>query len=509
VRRVACFAASSAIDDREVPEPELEKLIEVVASWLRTKGCPALPTDRMSFTMTGGRSAEATRSDWSAKVGRLTELTLDEVTEAGRFYTRICLGVWDTRLHLFVELRAGSSDYQIAPVSVDVRAPQVLRDLFARRTWTVGTTPVVVKAIEWFGTKSALKFMALIRHEQRNLPIVAVSRNGGELLTPALAGDLARELCGLALVVSLDEAASWETTRQLGKQLSCYNGAVRLYWPIRGARKALDHPLWTRQRLLANATSASSAGARIRSQIRRRLLSLSTFAVDDPPELTRLKEEAAREAFERMRREAEQRGDQSAVAEQYFNEAARLEGLVSQKTEEIEHLKAQVESLLEAMRYTPEAPIYEIPPDSLPDPTTVEEAVDLAGRRFADDLLIGANVADGISTLSPDAGPPDKIFQYLETLAEMTRLRRDKGLGKDVIQWLKEQGLKASGESESVLASAEEMQKRTWDAGGVSRGFEKHLKPTDGTSPDRCVRIYFDYDDARKKTVVGYVGRHL
>ena len=77
-----------------------------------------------------------------------------------------------------------------------------------------------------------------------------------------------------------------------------------------------------------------------------------------------------------------------------------------------------------------------------------------------------------------------------------------------MLDWLREQGLKASNESDTIRNSTAEMQKRTWHDGQVKRRFESHLKPSEGTSPDRCVRICFDYDSEAKKTVVGWVGRH-
>ncbi len=53
------------------------------------------------------------------------------------------------------------------------------------------------------------------------------------------------------------------------------------------------------------------------------------------------------------------------------------------------------------------------------------------------------------------------------------------------------------------------MKARTWDDGaGARREFELHLKPAEGTSPDRCVRIYFDYDETAQRAVVGWIGRH-
>lgn len=103
---------------------------------------------------------------------------------------------------------------------------------------------------------------------------------------------------------------------------------------------------------------------------------------------------------------------------------------------------------------------------------------------------------------------PDKVLAYLEQLAEMVRERRTKGLGNQMLKWLQLRNVTASGESQTVRNSESERRKRTWDAGGHARVFDTHLKPSDGVHPDRCVRIYFDYDDALQRAVIGWVGRH-
>jgi hypothetical protein len=41
-----------------------------------------------------------------------------------------------------------------------------------------------------------------------------------------------------------------------------------------------------------------------------------------------------------------------------------------------------------------------------------------------------------------------------------------------------------------------------------SLGLVNPLKPSDGTAPDKCVRIYFDWDEGRSKFVIGWIGRH-
>jgi lipopolysaccharide biosynthesis regulator YciM len=228
-------------------------------------------------------------------------------------------------------------------------------------------------------------------------------------------------------------------------------------------------------------------------------------------ELQQVRDEAARARFDALVVEASEKGNQAELAEHYFNESARLERELGRERERADRLQEQVANLSQALQHLPNSAVSadEIAPEPAFTVTSIEDAVVRAADVFQQDLVFGRDVSEGIATVLANAGPPDKIFEYLKTLAEMAQQRRSAGLGKDMILWLKEHGLKASAESQTVVNSAAEMQKRTWDDGrGTRRRFEKHLKPKDGTSPDQCVRIYFDYDEAIRKAVVGWVGRH-
>ena len=114
-----------------------------------------------------------------------------------------------------------------------------------------------------------------------------------------------------------------------------------------------------------------------------------------------------------------------------------------------------------------------------------------------------------MQTVATDAGPPDKILNHLRVLAEFTEAKRKGSLGTTAINWLEDKGVTASGESDTIRNSPKERQVRTWDDGsGERRLFDLHLKPSDATSPDRCVRIYFEYDDQICKMIIGWVGAH-
>lgn len=142
-------------------------------------------------------------------------------------------------------------------------------------------------------------------------------------------------------------------------------------------------------------------------------------------------------------------------------------------------------------------------------PATVVEAIRLAKQRHDGVLVFGAAVDESVRLVAPDAGPPEKIVAYLNALAELTKRRRNGPLGSTAVKWLTSKGVVASGESETILNSPKEQLLRTWDDGsGARRRFNLHLKPSEGTSPDRCVRIYFDYDENRGTTIIGWIGRH-
>ncbi len=144
-------------------------------------------------------------------------------------------------------------------------------------------------------------------------------------------------------------------------------------------------------------------------------------------------------------------------------------------------------------------------------PQTVNEAVSRARRLHEAPkgaLIFGDNVEEGVASLASDAGPPAKIFEHLEVLAGLAATRRAGSLGTTMVKWLELRNVVTSGESESTRTSGREMQRRSWQDGRERRPFLLHTKPSDGTQPDRCVRIYFRWDPDRRVVVIGWIGRH-
>ncbi|MEJ0086415.1 MAG: hypothetical protein WDO72_12065 [Pseudomonadota bacterium] len=441
------------------------------------------------------------------------EVTFDEPGDGRRFLTRVLLGVRGSTVHLFLEMRAGAEGYHMAPVHFEVRTPKILAHLLGSRSWLVGETLISAKPIPWHGSAAGHKLWKVIRHPQRNLPVIAVSRFQGQALTTTLAADLGRELGALAVVADLDEAASWALTEVAGREWACFNGAIRLYWPMRtGVASFRDCPLWTLDRLREAAGTVEAASNQIRAQLRRWLFELSTYAVDEPSAFFDLRRDATSANLQAAKAKAAEEGNYQSLSEELFDRCDGLEKKLAIERQKNEDLLAQVASLEQVWQYQDYAAntvAGDIPPDTDTPPETVEEAVSRAKELYNGLLVFGEDVDGSVSEIVADAGPPPKILRYLEVLADMTRARRNGGLGKDPLGWLRDQGIQCSGESQLVENNTVERSRRTWgDGGGGKRYFDLHLKPAEGTHPDRCVRIYFDYDEKLRATVVAHIGRH-
>lgn len=505
MRKVAGYSFEQTPNSLQDAKVRLDSACAAVEVWVKDKGTPNAATGAFAFP--DGRVGTYSRSEIAVEGARLIEHVLQESTDSGPIQTDIKIGLVGNKVLAYVELRAGAPQNWVGPVNLDIRCPRVVRTILdGSRDWKLGETPLGTKAIRFRGASDADRLEAAIWHSDRNLPVVCISEDDEGPLTDDLTDQMAADLSGLAIVAHIDSVVAWTITKLRGKEWSCFNGAIRLYWPKVAGSNPLHHPLWTKYSLLRDAGTADDASRKIRQQLRRRILGLSAFSVNEPPELRQVREKSKALEAERERAKLQSNAEWEKLADSYATENDTLKQRLDAAELEINDLRIQLANLQGALQWKETSESEVAPQRELP-PTTVSEAIDRA-RRSLPRLYFGGDVDRGVGTLSSEAGPPDKILDYFEALQKMAEAQSQGPLGVAQVQWLKDHGFHASGESETITNSDKEMRKRTWSGLKGRQQFETHMKPNDSISPDKCVRIYFDFDHETNRVVIGWVGRH-
>ena len=518
MRTVASYALSHKSRSPEDARDVLTQAVAAIQRWLDGKGDATASGDHVTITYPDERRAILKEEAELTEGSKIQIFDLIEEIATGNFRTHITLAQAGEEVEVHCNLSVGG-EAEIAPVLFDARCPQVLRDIIDIGDWNNGQNALRTSPLRYSGPLGGQDLVDLLWSEARSIPVVVVSDYDGLVLHPDIEQRLARDLAGLALIARIDAQAAWYVSEQKGREWSCYNGAIRLYWPIASTAdpRPRRHPLWTADRLLSGVPDTESAAERIRNQIRRQVLGQSAFSNWESRVASEIRgrirdhEIAEREAERQRARGAD---DWKGLAESYSRENDSLQTKRDALLEDIGGLKNTISELTAQLRNAEQTLRYSVAPDDVapaeePPPETLRDAVDMANQRCADVLVFGSDVVKGVSGLSGEAGPPEKVLYYLDQLAEMTRARNNGGLGTSANRWLAQRNVTASGESETIRNSPTEMQRRTWDDGtGERRSFELHLKPNDAAHPDLCVRIYHDYSAELGKTIVGWIGRH-
>ena len=515
MRTVAAYSLFQAHPDWKQALEGFEICSSKAEEWLHWKGANDVSTGQREVKYTDGRLAVLTREYTKTDSGTLASFVLNEPIDGGQFETQLDIAASNEGLVFFCQLRTESNETALVPTPFEVRCPHVVRELVQIGEWISGSSLASGNCLSCVGKEQAEQLISDIWDPCRGLPIVVVSQIDGSPLRASMSQDLAYDLVGLAIVVEIDDETSWLLTETKGRDWSCYGGAVRLYWPFQGtADDPYRHPLWTQTKLHWGGVDSFTAVKRVQNRLHRSVFSQSTFQ-PQPPVIVRVRElhfaeqrSRARDADDYFELASSFEQENRGLKQSIENNEEQIRGLL----DEIEDLRAQNRELTISTRW---ADGTTAGTDTKPDDNSLMNEIEVIEDAFAfanascQKLIFGADVEKGIGGLAPQAGPPRKILRYLQELDTMTLKLNEGTLGVSLQHWLTTQGISVSGESETTGSSAAQMSKRTWDDGsGNKREFYYHLKPNEGTSPDRCVRIYFEYDNTLEKTIVGWIGRH-
>jgi hypothetical protein len=510
----------------------LDRAVDAVAGWLhdRFKVSPA--------PLTGGsvRRDDVT-VEWGSLFGDAGGLVGIEVDQPDpsdptwRWRTHIDIGVehgaaWlRARVALFSPIEGLVTRPKVAP-----HRPPVVRRVVDRLDVRIDNRRI---GQPWLLTAADVPaYIAFLTNPQRRLPVLAISHDseGEPFLDRARAAD---RLLGLAHVVEIDLQSSYAVTDAIGKTLSCYSGAVRVYWP---GFAVGDDPYYHRAYVGGSLAYLGREG--MGAELFDTLGRLSALSISEPDLRRRLRrEQRARETAARAAEATAMRARLSTIeasvnggidhqtweslAADYARSQARIDGLeedlldaqleIEILREERDRAEAQARALNRALTYPPARAAAHAPaqldvpePKEEPTPQTVLEAVERA-REYCTHLVFLPEAFT--SAAESQYTDPERV---LANLLLMEQIAADWSAGELLDGPHEAFQQRCSGYREAISASAAASYPQDYERAYLGRTVMLGPHIARGTgSAEAILRIYWFVDTENKRIVIGHVGRKL
>lgn len=404
----------------------------------------------------------------------------------------------------------------------DVSRPTVVRHVLERLSaeadgWALADTATKVDPSE-IGSLEELLYA-----QSRRLPVVAISEadDGSCRIAPDM---LARQIAGAAHIVHLTTEASWRLTHALGKRMSVFNGAVRLYLPGLSdeTENPYQHPLWFLQ---------DGAGQDLIQSIAARVLPfafLRTHATEEFPRFAVLRDFSARLALAQRpsSTEIDRMRSEFNVLKSEFDEAAEereaWQSLAQEEQAKRLAAEAEIERLKsENTRLDSKAAVLQHRLENRPDILPAEDKADRTLNSYHDledwaEEVLGEHIYIHQAALKDcKKNGHDNMLSRLSSALLVIRdyvvpFRTHGGLERRNLarEKLGELGM----EDTPCFADRDEAKRTT----GYSVQYEgetwalfDHIKYGNGYDNANQIRIYYFWDPSNRRFVVGKMPSHL
>lgn len=356
----------------------------------------------------------------------------------------------------------------------------------------------------------AERLLEMLVNPARRLPIIALScpqDNDHPLIDPKL---LAKSLAGMAHILVLDEHASWQLTERYGKQYSVFLGAVRTYWPgftdgcspfphrLMLADRLTSPELTKRAQRVLRETVAHTSVTRISlgqdaitfNQVKRAAIQAkqAELAENEAPPTQRLENnELLLESADARIKELET--DLNFFAEEHRSAEERAENAEQQLAAAIFRNQRLLETLIAR---------GDVPDADVPMPTRWGEFCDWCDNHLIGRVLLAPNARRQVK--SPLFKDVETAARCLLWLANEGRDRRINGGAGSLADAPVLDGIYNTHCGGDTFRF--DWQGRRLDA-------DWHIKNGGNTrDPERCLRIYYSWDDITQTIVVAAMPAH-
>ncbi|MDP8928083.1 MAG: hypothetical protein M3O70_05760 [Actinomycetota bacterium] len=439
--------------------------------------------------------AELTTEQAPSGARSLSLLQPDDTDKSLMWRSDVALGAPGEPLHAIVRIRLVAKEgAALEPLQYEFGSPTIVRTILREYEVFDAGELVSPTPIE-LGHSSVESLVAFLREPARRLPVLVITRvqDSGDTLVDERT--LAAQLAGIAHVRVLSSSyAAWRLTEELGRFHSVWGGGVRVYFP----RFSLDdaprfHRLYHPDRV------DESLVRRLRSW----LSSLSSSRTPEHPVFTELREDRRKrlreakesddvELFMGYAEELEAKNEDQAVQIlELQRRETQLQSDYETLEDELEALKrdwAQYGKSLEVDKSLTAGRAATSDDVDIDGPTSMKEAFawveQLASSAWYRSRMMITPQAERSMRSFSDYRRPDEFVRAMQAVLEAGALYHDGKLGEPPAMFFSRRGY------------------------GYGAQPQPHLKVDEATSPDQCLRIYWEEDTDTRLWKVTHIGRH-
>lgn len=491
------YLASFSLGTENEPKPNLEAIIETARSFINRKirGSINLEGFEEGTVLSGkNEGIETIRVDENGRKYFALDYHHAHGAQEDARWNITFAAVEDPELDPKVSVCVFKGNYGegILPWNSKATRPELVPKLInkfgAHRTYPLVTEPLRLSS------ENIDEFVKRLRDSKRELPIVLISADSKN--KPIVdCREIASELAGIALVYCAETSSitSNKLTREIGQELSCFNGAVRLYWPT--GRKDLSdirHKLWIPEQIKMH---------NFKGLERELLATISRVSVgaESPISVDKIR---------RIKLVGD--GDWRALANEYAKENANYVQTIQLRDSQISAYENEIARLnfeLEQERTSRRA-IIPAESQRLFVPKTMGEALEYF---LSTEISKRTNIVAKAQKMARDS-IYEKPTIFLDGLNWLGTIYHDSRLGilngvmlKDNCQ--REAGMEYASH-QSPVTMGKYPEEYYINHGGQKVALQEHLAEGDSFDHRYSLRVAFFFDPVDKRVVIGHIGKH-